>query len=65
MYIKPLQYECVALAGSDPEMAQLTEMLAKIDYIISISSALLSDLKERAAQWSDTQTLADIFIKMV
>lgn len=65
MYVKPLQYESVSLRGSDSTMSQLSEMLSKVDYIISISTALLADLKERASQWSDAQTLADIFIKMV
>ncbi len=46
-------------------MAELNNITSKAEYIINLNTTLLSDLKERVDNWSNTQTIGDIFIKMV
>ena len=46
-------------------MAELNNITSKAEYIINLNTTLLSDLKERVDNWSNTQTIGDIFIEMV
>eukprot|EP01087_Luapelamoeba_hula_P015990 TRINITY_DN4870_c0_g1_i1.p1 TRINITY_DN4870_c0_g1~~TRINITY_DN4870_c0_g1_i1.p1 ORF type:complete len:879 (+),score=134.78 TRINITY_DN4870_c0_g1_i1:193-2829(+) len=66
IYVKPIQFQRVhpsqgLLADG---IAELAEMVAKIDYIININMTLLDDLRARVANWGDTQIVGDIFLKL-
>jgi hypothetical protein len=63
VYVRPLQ--ALARGASDGRVAELNNITSKAEYIINLNTTLLSDLKERVDNWSNTQTIGDIFIKMV
>jgi hypothetical protein len=63
VYVRPLQ--TLARGASDGRVAELNNITSKAEYIINLNTTLLSDLKERVDNWSNTQTIGDIFIKMV
>jgi gamma-glutamylcysteine synthetase len=46
-------------------VTELNAMISKIEYIIGVNMTLWNDLKQRVAEWSHTQCVGDIFIKMV
>lgn len=62
VYVRPLQ--ALARGASDGRVAELNNITSKAEYIINLNTTLLSDLKERVDNWSNTQTIGDIFIKM-
>jgi hypothetical protein len=63
VYVRPLQ--TLARGASDSRVAELNNITSKAEYIINLNTTLLTDLKERVDKWSNTQTIGDIFIKMV